>query len=237
MAEWVTVAIFTALAGLAIPVGAWLGCVEHIRPHWLENEVRHTVMAFGGGALLSAVALVLVPEGIDRLPIWAVVLSFAAGGLSFMLFDMALASRGTSASQFIAMLADFIPESVALGAGFAASTSTGPLLALLIGLQNLPEGFNAYREIRARERVPPAVLLRRFTAVALLGPAAGLAGYFWLTPYPKLVGVLMLFAAAGILYLTFQDIAPQVALKRRWFPPMGAVMGFLLGVIGEMLLQ
>lgn len=46
----------------------------------------------------------------------------------------------------------------------------------------------------------------------------------------------MLSAAGGIFYLIFQDIAPQASLKRRWFPPIGAVMSFLLGVVGTMLL-
>lgn len=43
----------------------------------------------------------------------------------------------------------------------------------------------------------------------------------------------MLFAAGGILYLTFQDIAPQVRLDRHWAPPLGAVGGFLLGLAGS----
>ncbi len=38
----------------------------------------------------------------------------------------------------------------------------------------------------------------------------------------------MFFAAGGILYLTFEDIAPAAPLKGRWAPPLGAVAGFLL---------
>ncbi|MEZ6108446.1 MAG: hypothetical protein R3B96_20695 [Pirellulaceae bacterium] len=51
------------------------------------------------------------------------------------------------------------------------------------------------------------------------------------------MAAVMLFAAGGILYLVFQDIAPQARLKRHWSPPLGAVAGFLLGVIGQMLLD
>jgi ZIP family zinc transporter len=47
----------------------------------------------------------------------------------------------------------------------------------------------------------------------------------------------MLFAAGGILYLVFQDIAPQVKLERHWSPPLGAVIGFALGLLGTMLLR
>ena len=234
--DWLNVALLALLAGATIPVGAGLASIENIHPRWLEGELRHTLIAFGGGALLSAVALVLVPRGSHHLPLWAVAAAFLAGGLAFMALDLVLARRGSSAGQLVAMLSDFLPESIALGASFATGTSAGVLLALLIALQNLPEGFNAYREIQADHPQPARPLLRRFALTATLGPAAGLAGYFFLAHQPHAVAVLMLFSAAGILYLTFQDIAPQVPLKQRHFPPLGAVAGFLLGLLGEMLL-
>jgi ZIP family zinc transporter len=45
-----------------IPIGGYLASVEHIQPRWRERELRHSVMAFGGGVLMAAVAFVLVPE-------------------------------------------------------------------------------------------------------------------------------------------------------------------------------
>jgi ZIP family zinc transporter len=72
-----------------------------------------------------------------------------------------------------------------------------------------------------------------FTLMALLGPIAGLSGYFVLSGYPQIVSGIMLFAAGGILYIVFQDIAPQSKLEKHWAPPLGAVAGFLLGVLGK----
>ena len=45
----------------------------------------------------------------------------------------------------------------------------------------------------------------------------------------------MLFSSGGILYIVFQDIAPQVKLKKAWGPPLGAIFGFLIGLIGHSL--
>ena len=45
-------------------------------------------MAFGGGALLSAVVLVLVPEGIAHLELLSASVFFIAGGLFFMFLDL-----------------------------------------------------------------------------------------------------------------------------------------------------
>jgi ZIP family zinc transporter len=234
MSELFLMLLLTLGAGLAMPLGASLAAVERIRPQWLENELRHSIIAFGGGALLSAVALVLVPEGLEPLSGAEVVAAFAAGGLIFMLLDARLAKNDAPVSQLVAMLADFVPEALALGATFAYSSNAGLLLAGIIALQNLPEGFNAFRELRQSTRLSRATLIGAFCAMALLGPLAGLGGYFLLSDYPRAVSAIMLFAAGGILYLIFQDIAPQARLERHWAPPLGAVAGFLLGVLGHM---
>jgi zinc transporter, ZIP family len=233
--QLLTVVLFTLIAGMAMPFGAALASVERIRPGWLEDEFRHSVIAFGGGALLAAVALVLVPEAIDDLSPLPVMLYFGAGGAAFMAVDILLYRMQTSASQLAAMLADFVPESLALGAVFAIGGEGAVLLAVLIGLQNLPEGFNAYRELKDSTRYSRARIILMFATMALLGPVAGVCGYLWLADSPALVAAIMLFAAGGILYSVFQDIAPQARLDKHWAPSLGALLGFVLGVVGHML--
>jgi ZIP family zinc transporter len=126
-----------------------------MRPRWLETELRHSVIAFGGGALLAAVALVLVPEGSAHLSPAVSVACFVGGGALFLFVDRTLARNPAGSPQMLAMLLDFVPESVAMGAAFASGSPAGPLLALLIGMQNLPEGFNAYRELLRACRTCP----------------------------------------------------------------------------------
>lgn len=219
-----------------MPVGAAIAGIEKIRPQWLEREVRHSVIAFGGGALLAAVALVLLPEGIRNLPLVLIVVCFASGGIVFMFIDMLLAANETSASQLAAMLSDFIPEALALGATFVLSKETGLLLVGIIALQNIPEGFNAYRELKSTTHYRGSQIIGAFVLMAFLGPIAGLTGYFFLSGYMQIVSGIMLFASGGILYLIFQDIAPQAKLINHWSPPLSAVAGFLLGVIGKVII-
>lgn len=227
--------ILSTLAGAAIPLGGFLARVEHIRPLWLETELRHTIIAFGGGALLSAVALVLVPEGAATVaPVWAVAL-VAAGGLAFALVDSRLARRGGGGAQMMAMLLDFLPESLALGALLATGSQTAYLLAGIIFLQNLPEGFNAFRELAAAGHMAVRRVLTLFCLLVLIGPLAALAGHILLADAPGLLGGIMLFAAGGILYLIFEDIAPQAVLAKRHAPPLGAVAGFCLGLAGQLM--
>jgi ZIP family zinc transporter len=133
------------------------------------------------------------------------------------------------------MLLDFVPEAIALGATFAIDPVRGRLLAFLIGLQNLPEGFNAFREMVSPTRMQATAALRFFFLLSFLGPLAAAIGLAFLVGQPALLGLLMMFAAGGILYLLFQDIAPALPLENRRTPALGAVAGFLLGLIGQML--
>lgn len=228
--------LLSLLAGIAIPVGGALAAIENIHPAWLEKELRHGIIAFGGGALFSAVALVLVPEGIKTLTIVDVAICFSGGGLIFLAVDYLMTRRGGAISQVLAMLLDFVPEAMALGAMITKEAPTAGLIAFLIGLQNLPEGFNAYREVKTNRYFSGRVTLLIFLALALLGPLSSFFGLTYLSGHARILDRIMLFCAGGILYLIFQDIAPQVKLQRSWAPPLGAIAGFLLGVIGHMLI-
>ncbi|YCM42467.1 hypothetical protein V2O64_14240 [Verrucomicrobiaceae bacterium 227] len=235
--EWIAIFLLSLMAGLSMPLGAVLAKVERIGPRWLEDEFRHAVIAFGGGALISAVALVLVPEGAESNSILMTVLCFGGGGVVFALLDVYLARKKSKAGQLVAMLSDFVPEALVLGTAFVASPEVAILLASLIALQNLPEGFNAFRELQKGDSSKPWQLIGVFSLMAFLGPMCALVGHFFLQEQDALVGGIQLFAAGGILYLVIQDIAPQAQLKNHHLPGLGAIAGFLLGLIGYMLTQ
>ncbi len=60
----ISLLIVSLIAGLAMPAGALMAFGHGFQPKWLQKELRHGILALGAGALVSAVALVLVPEGI-----------------------------------------------------------------------------------------------------------------------------------------------------------------------------
>jgi len=225
--------IYATLAGAAIPLGGFLASRERLAPGWLRDELRHTVIAFGGGALIAAVTLVLVPQGSVGLSAGAAIACFCFGGAFFAWLDRQIATRAGPHGQLVAMLADFVPEAAALGALFATGSDSAPLLAGLVALQNLPEAFNAYRETQGRP-APGTRILLLFVAMAFLGPTSALVGHLVLADAPVALGAIMVFAAGGILYLVFQDIAPKVQLRNAWGPPLGAVAGFALGLAGQL---
>jgi ZIP family zinc transporter len=230
--------IYTTVAGSCMLLGGLIARVERIRPLWLEQELRHSVVAFGGGILFAAIAFVLVPEGREYFasPVPGTAI-FLAGGVTFLLVERWLSTRQQQLPQTLAMLLDFVPESLAMGGLFALGAKSAPLLAILIGLQNLPEGFNAYREVFAMAKFRASITFMLLIVMILPGPVAGVIGWAIAPEYPEIVGATMLYAAGGILYLLFQDIAPQARLERHWAPTLGAVLGFCFAMLAEILVR
>ncbi len=223
------------LAGLAAFIGGTLAHFEGSAETETKREIIHGVVAFGGGILLAAVAFSLAPEGIAMLSPITLCTTFLAGGLLFCFIDALINRKQGSKAQFLAMLLDFVPESIALGALFSQSKKAGMLLVLFIAAQNLPEGFNTHREnITAGMKSKTSLL--SLLGVSLLGPISACSGYFFLGNYKIVTAGMMSFASGGILYLIFQDIAPQSKLEHHWSPSLGAVLGFAFGMLGKQLL-
>lgn len=114
----------------------------------------------------------------------------------------------------------------------------GAILISAVSLELVPEGSRHLG-------ILPAVAALAFGGVAFMvldrrlavRAPCRLGGHFLLAGHPGATGGLMLAAAGGILYITFQDIAPQARLLHHWGPPLGAVHGFLVGLAAHMWLQ
>jgi len=232
MNEVITIITYSFFSGATILLGGILAKhFEHFRPSILKDYVIHTTIAFGGGILIAAVGFVLTPKGIQSFPILAFTIIFSSGAIAFFFLDRFIEHYGGLAAQLLTMMMDYIPEAIALGAVFAHNSRLGLLLALFIGLQNLPESFNAYSDLRISGFSPNKILLI-FLPLSFFGIIAALLGRYLLTGSILVVNGLMLFSAGGILYLVFQDIAPLAKMEKHWMPALGATFGFLIGMIG-----
>lgn len=237
MSEILKIVMLTGAAGSCIFIGGVIASFENIRPQWLEKEFRHFLIAFGGGILLGAVTFVLIPEGISSMNgSRLAILIILAGGFIFFVIERVLGLKRRESPQLMGMILDYVPEAIALGGLIALNPSAATLLALLIGLQNLPEGFNAYRELLAHNHKSKKTLLV-MSALTLIGPIAGLCGFYFLSEHEAVLSAVMLFSSGGILYLIFQDIAPQSRMNKHWAPPLGAVFGLSLALFSKMLLE
>jgi len=238
MPEVLLIILYSAFSGITVFFGGLLSYFfgKEFNANKGKKEINHFVIAFGGGIILAALALVLIPKGIEELELFPLILCFAAGTLIFFFLDKKIEQSGSKYSQLIAMLLDFIPEALALGAIFATDRKTGILLAVFIGLQNLPESFNSYQDLTANTFKPKKALSILFL-LSFMGIIGATTGFYLLSDLPQITAGIMTFAGGGILYLIFQDIAPSVKLKKTWIPALGANLGFLIGIIGDKLIH
>ena len=232
MTDIIQIVFYSLASGATVILGAFLAKLKVLPKTELGREISHGIIAFGGGVLVAAVAFVLAPKGIQMLSLPVLTAVFFLGVVCFLFLDRFIVQHGGRAAQLMAMLMDFIPEAIALGAIFSTDRQTGLLLALFIGMQNLPEAYNSFGDL-LRSGFSPNRALLILIPFSLVGVAAAIVGYLILAGQQQLVASFMVFSAGAILYIVFQDIAPIAKLKNHWTPAVGATLGFMLGMIGE----
>ena len=137
-----------------------------VRP-WPQRLVG-LVLAFGAGALISAVSFSLAEEGLNEGAGWAVGLGLAAGALTYYGASRLLdarsqdgGARGESDSGMGLALGSFldgIPEQFVLGVGLATGDGISIALLVAIFVSNLPEGVGAAIDMRAAGTTRPTIV-------------------------------------------------------------------------------
>ena len=136
-----------ALAASSLVIGALIALV---RP-WPDVAVG-LVLAFGAGALISAVSFDLAEEGVNSPAATAVGVGLAAGALTYFLADRALPKDDDGAALTLGAFLDGIPEQLVLGIGLAAGDGVSVGLLAAIFVSNLPEAIGSASGLHA----PPA---------------------------------------------------------------------------------
>jgi len=230
--ELVLVVAYTAFTGITNVLGGVLGKIEHLRRGVFRTELLHGAVAFGGGTMLAAVALVLLPEGLRALDGVTAAVLLVVGAVVFLLIDEGIERRGGTAAQFIAMVMDFIPGSLALGAVFGTGGALGPVLAVILSMNNVPQGFNSYKELHDK-RWSATRILAAIAITIPIGIASGLTGLFLLAHRPVLLAGLYILSSGGLLYLMMHDIFPVAHQRKHWWPTMLGIIGFLAAFLTD----
>jgi len=226
--------LLSGFSGITVFIGGLLAYYfnHHVKESPVKSEITQTMMSFGAGIILSALSLVLIPKGMEELKLLPMAISFVTGAVIFLFIDLYLKTKVGQTATLLAMLLDFIPEAIVLGAVIVIDPKMAILLAIFIGLQNLPESFNAFRDlVQCGFTVKKTLVI--FFFLSFFGIGGALTGYFLLSDYPNLTAHLMIFSSGGILYLLMEDIIPETNLEKSYYSSLGATFGFLAGIIGD----
>lgn len=170
------------------------------------------------GVVLAVVAVELMPKAMAAASPWISVAAFVAGGIFFVAAEHAIhrwqerASSGAGATAwliFFGVAVDLFSDGVMIGAGTTMSWQLGLLLALGQVPADVPEGFAAVANLRARgvPRRTRLLLSLSFALPLLLGAALG---YFAVREQPDIVKLALLAFTAGVLTtVVVEEIVPE----------------------------
>ena len=221
-----------ALAASSLVIGALLGLVRT----WPDRLIG-LVLAFGAGALISAVSFDLAQEGARVGDPGFLGLGLAVGAITYFTLNRFVGRRGgrrnnrvayENAGTPLALAAflDGIPEQIVLGIGIAAGEGVSVGLLVAIFVSNLPEAIGSSTEMRAAGTNAAAVR-RLWLIVALTCTAATVAGYALAdTVSGNLNAAVNGFAAGALLVMLVDSMVPEAVRKGGDVSGLVTVLGF-----------
>ena len=198
-------ALWGTVAASSLVIGAALALVRD----WPVKQVS-LVLAFGAGALISAVSFELFEDGVEVGGAPAVGIGLAVGALTYFLLDSLIERGGSDPASALALGAflDGLPEQLVLGLGIAVGGEVGVALIVAIFVSNLPEAIGSASKMRARR--DGATIMRLWGAVALVCALSSLVGYGLADNVSdELQGGLSGFAAGALLVMLTDSMIPE----------------------------
>lgn len=238
MNEWLTAAGAGLLAGGALFVGALIAWFIDV-----PARIVASIMAFGAGVLISALAFDLVGEAVTESGMWPTVSGFAVGAVVYVGVNILLDARdarnrrgsaegpGTGTGIAVGALLDGVPESMVLGLSMLAGHGVSiPILSAVI-ISNLPEGLSSTAELKTAGRTPRFVFLL-WGGIALAAAISSLLGFTILADAPvELTGFITSLAAGAMLAMICDTMIPDAFRKAHNYTGLLATLGFLVSFI------
>jgi zinc transporter, ZIP family len=242
MPVWVQAGLWGLLAGGALVVGA--GIAWFLR---VPRTVVASVMAFGAGVLISALAFDLVDEAASTGGLGATVAGFLGGALVYVAANVGLArhgarhrkrsgdqqpseadQQGSGAAIAIGALLDGIPESVVLGLSLLGGNGVGVAVLAAIFISNLPEGLSSAAGMKRAGR-GAGYVFGVWGGIAVASGLAGLLGCLLLQgASPVLIAVITAVAAGAILAMLADTMIPEAFERTHVYTGLIATVGFMV---------
>ncbi len=220
------------------------GVLAYFFPH-LGKRFFSLVLGFAAGVMLVIVFMELLAESLVLGGYWPTLSGLAAGIAAFLWLDSSLphwhpvtGADGGAEDKHIrkgyliaaGIALHNLPEGMAIGAGFAASSELGIGLAVIIGLHNIPEGLSIAVPLKAAGKK-----VQGLWASCLAGVPMGLGGLLGAALGQVSFAVLsfsLAFAAGAMLYIVCDELIPDAyEAASGHYPIVGILVGTLLGIM------
>ena len=242
MPTWLQAGLWGLLAGGALVIGAAIAWFVRV-----PQRVVASVMAFGAGVLISALAFDLVDEAEPKGGLPPTVVGFLGGALVYVAANILLAKRGarhrkrssgqqpseqehqgSGAAIAIGALLDGVPESVVLGLSVLGGHGVGVPVLAAIFISNLPEGLSSAAGMRASGR-RASYVFGVWIGIAVASGLAGLLGALLLQgASPQTIALITAVAAGAILAMIADTMIPEAFERTHLYAGLIATLGFIV---------
>ncbi|MFL6095170.1 MAG: ZIP family metal transporter [Blastococcus sp.] len=241
MPTWLEAGLWGLLGGGALVIGALTAWFTPV-----PRKVVASVMAFGSGVLISAVAFDLMEEAEKTGGLLATAIGFLGGAAVYLAANLALARHGarhrkrsgmqqpseeeqagSGAAIAIGALLDGVPESVVLGLGLLAGGSVSLSVLAAVFISNVPEGLSSAAGMKRNGRSARYVF-GVWIGIAVASGIAALLGYVLLGgTAPQVEAVITAVAAGAILTMIADTMIPEAFENTHAWTGLIATVGFL----------
>jgi ZIP family zinc transporter len=241
MPTWVEAGFWGLLGGGALVIGALIAWFTPVPP-----KVVASVMAFGSGVLISAVAFDLMEEAARTGGLFPTACGFLGGAVVYLAANLALARHGArhrkrsgdqqpSESEqsgsgmaiAIGALLDGVPESVVLGLGLVGGGSVSLSVLAAVFISNVPEGLSSAAGMKRNGRSARYVF-GVWGGIAVISGLSALLGYVALgDASPEAIAVITAVAAGAILTMIADTMIPEAFQDTHAWTGLITTVGFL----------
>jgi ZIP family zinc transporter len=241
MPTWLEAGLWGLLGGGALVIGALIAWFTPV-----PRKVVASVMAFGSGVLISAVAFDLMEEAARTGGLVATASGFLAGAVLYLAADLALARRGarhrkrsgdqqpseaqqsgSGAAIAVGALLDGVPESVVLGLGLLSGGSVSLSVLAAVFFSNVPEGLSSAAGMKRSGRSAHYVF-GVWGGIAVISGLSALLGYAALgDASPEAIAVITAVAAGAILTMIADTMIPEAFEDTHAWTGLITTVGFL----------
>ncbi len=236
---------FIARLGTGLATG--IGALPVLFLKDISDRILDTLLGFAAGVMLAASMFSLLVPAIEIGGVYSAIIGLILGSVFVDLLDMLIphmhfisGPEGPSSSLrkiwlfiFAITLHNF-PEGLSVGVSFGmGDMTTGLIVAIAIGLQNIPEGSGVAFPL-VREGYSRSKAIFYATLSGLVEPVAGLIGVLAVTLSSSILPYALAFAAGAMIYVISDEIIPES--HRKGFEKE-ATFGLIAGFIVMMFLD
>ncbi len=244
-------AIYSLLAGGFTWLMTIIGSMFVFGIKTTKNKLISLLLGLGGGIMIAASVFSLIIPAIEycndlnKAPWLICTVGFIFGILLIISLDVFLSKKEQTTNIeknnllfVLAIIFHNIPEGLAIGVAFGSiplgiengAISSAIMLAVGIGLQNLPEGAAISIPLAAKGmNKKKAFLIGALSAI--VEPISAILGALLVIIVTNILPLMLLMAASAMIYVVVDEIIPTSRSYHSKFTTLGIMLGFIIMMV------